>query len=133
MKKSAIAWVILALSATALPSQSLAQNRSDDAAFERMDADKSGDLSLEELVAGGNPRITAADTDGDGNVTLEQITASFKGSDAAAQEFMGRFDTDKDGVISRVEVEARRTSNFKLLDVNSDGKLVKDEMPAGAR
>jgi Ca2+-binding EF-hand superfamily protein len=47
---------------------------------------------------------------------------------------MSRFDADKDGTITRAEVDARRTSNFKRLDANSDGKLVESEMPkAGAQ
>lgn len=43
---------------------------------------------------------------------------------------MRRFDGNKDGTITRAEVDARRTSNFKRLDANSDGKLVKEEMRA---
>jgi len=133
MNKSAVACAILALSAAAGPSQSFAQNQSAAAMFERIDTDKSGDLSLDEFVAAGNPRVGAADKDGDGNATLEEVTASFSGSGASAQDFMRRFDADKDGTITRAEVDARRTSNFKRLDANSDGKLVKEEMPAGAQ
>lgn len=126
MKTSVIALAFVAVAAMG-SSQAVAQ----DAAFERMDADKSGDVSLAEFVAAGNPRVTAADKDGDGKVTLEQLSASLSGNDAAARDLMDRFDTNKDGTITRAEVDARRASNFKKLDANADGKLQKSEMPGG--
>lgn len=126
MKTSVIALAFVAVAAMG-SSQAVAQ----DAAFERMDADKSGDVSLAEFVAAGNPRVTAADKDGDGKVTLEQLSASLSGNDAIAQDLMVRFDTNKDGTITRAEVDARRASNFKKLDANADGKLQKSEMPGG--
>lgn len=126
MKTSVIALAFVAVAAMG-SSQAVAQ----DAAFERMDADKSGDVSLAEFVAAGNPRVTAADKDGDGKVTLEQLSASLSGNDAVARDLMVRFDTNKDGTITRAEVDARRASNFKKLDANADGKLQKSEMPGG--
>ena len=132
MKNSVFAWTFVAFAAAAatMPSQVLAQDGAAGALFARLDADKSGDISLEEFVAAGNPRVAAADKDGDGKTTVEEMTAAFTGADAAerAVQLVNRFDTDKDGAASLAEVEARRKTNFARLDANSDGKLVKEEM-----
>lgn len=42
--------------------------------------------------------------------------------------FMGKMDTNKDGVVSKAECDAFGAAMFSETDLNSDGKLSKDEM-----
>jgi Ca2+-binding EF-hand superfamily protein len=128
MKNSVVALAFVAAAVGSLPA--FAQ---DPPALARLDTDKSGDVSLEEFVAAGNPRVSSADKDGDGKATAEEIAATFNGGDAAqrAAELVKRFDTDGDGVISLAEVEARRKARFAEVDANSDGKLTAEELKAG--
>jgi len=73
--------------------------------FSRMDADSDGKLSLAEIdqAAQGMPRrsemLKAADTNGDGLVTLEEFNASSKGEFA-------HLDADKDGFVTADELAA---------------------------
>lgn len=133
MKKSVLAWTFVAFAGAvgATSSQAVAQ---DEALFERLDADKSGDVSFEEFVAVIKGRLEKADTDGDGKLTVEEISATFNGPQAKDQAaaLVERFDADKDGTITIAEVEERRKQRFAKLDTNSDGKLVKEEMSTGA-
>jgi hypothetical protein len=42
--------------------------------------------------------------------------------------FMGKMDTNKDGMVTKAECDAFGNSMFTETDLNSDGKLSKDEM-----
>ncbi|MEZ0261292.1 MAG: hypothetical protein ACAH80_09795 [Alphaproteobacteria bacterium] len=42
--------------------------------------------------------------------------------------FMGKMDTNNDGTVSKAECEAFGVAMFNETDLNSDGKLSKDEM-----
>jgi Ca2+-binding EF-hand superfamily protein len=130
--KNSVHALALAAFVGSLPVGALAQDaaKAGEAVFVRLDADKSGDISSEEFLAAGNPRVKAADKDGDGKATLEEISATFKADDAAvrAGQFMKRFDTDADGAVTSAEVDTWRKVRFARLDADSDGKLTKEEM-----
>lgn len=132
MKKTVLAWAFVAFAGAVGATAS--QAATDDKLFERLDADKSGDISFEEFVAGIKGRLENADKDGDGKLTVAEISATFKGPKAnqQAEALVARFDTDKDGTITLADVEARRKQRFAELDGDADGKLVKEEMRSRA-
>jgi Ca2+-binding EF-hand superfamily protein len=49
------------------------------------------------------------------------------------QNMLDRFDTNKDGKISKEEAKGKLAENFDRLDVNKDGFLDKDELRRAAR
>lgn len=101
--------------------------------FEAADADKSGDVSEAEFSAKVLERYKKADANTDGKITKEEVAAEIQRMQAErmAEHMIGRFDTDGDGALTQAEIEGRQKKIFALLDRNDDGKIVKDEMPAG--
>jgi len=99
--------------------------------FDRLDADKSGDVTFEEFSAMLKSRIGDADANGDGKMTVEEIAAEIEKmrAERMARRIIDRFDTDGDGMLTAAEVESRQRKMFALMDRNDDGKIVKDEMP----
>jgi Ca2+-binding EF-hand superfamily protein len=100
--------------------------------FVEADTDKSGDVSLDEFIAVVKGSMATADTDGDGKLTVAEIAAVLGQPDAEAKatKFIARFDADRDGATTMVEIETRRQARFAELDNNKDGKLTPDEFPA---
>ena len=47
-------------------------------------------------------------------------------------EFLGMYDKDKDGTVSRDELPERFRHNFARIDTNKDGKLSREELIAGS-
>jgi Ca2+-binding EF-hand superfamily protein len=99
--------------------------------FGAVDADSSGDVTFDEFAAAMKTRVGGADKDGDGKMTVEEITDEIVRMRAQkqAKRMIDRFDADGDGAITAAEIEARQKKMFALLDRNDDGKIVKDEMP----
>jgi Ca2+-binding EF-hand superfamily protein len=99
--------------------------------FDRLDADRSGDVTFEEFSTAMKSRIGQADRDGDGKMTVAEIASEIERmrAERIARRIVERFDTDGDGMLTAAEVESRQKKMFALLDRNDDGKVVKDEMP----
>lgn len=75
--------------------------------------------------------LMAADTDGDGKISLAEWTAfqaKRKAKGDPAKSF-ARMDTNHDGFIDRSELDAFFAKRFARLDKNGDGVLTADEMP----
>ena len=125
---------ILTLAFVTFAASAPSQAATGDKIFERLDADKSGDISYEEFVGEIRSRLEKADKDGDGKLTVEEISATFKGPKAnqRAKGLVARFDPDKDGTITLADVETKRKERFAQLDANKDGKLVMEEMTVRA-
>ena len=75
--------------------------------------------------------MMAADTDGDGKISLAEWTAfqekrKAKGNPA---KLFARIDTNKDGFIDKSELDAFLAKRFAKLDKNGDGVLSADERP----
>lgn len=106
-----------------------------DRRFQRLDGNRDGFLSREELpdrgAAAGAAR-EAADDDGDGEEP-EASTAAGPG-DAAAQGRprkgrLERLDRDDDGRLSREEFETTGQALLRRLDKNRDGRVTPEEAP----
>jgi len=72
--------------------------------FNELDKDKSGDLSAEELAVDRTKMHNSADKDSDGKVSQAESDSQFK-------EYFRQMDKDKDGQVS----EAEYTDYWKLL------------------
>ena len=141
MKKTklgmAAAFIALAATASAVQAADRSERRGDHAAkrFERMDADKSGDVTFEEFSAAMGKRVTDADADGDGKITVAELADHIERMRAqrAAQRIIDRLDANGDGVLTKEEIESRQKKRFALLDRNDDGKIERQEMPKHGR
>jgi Ca2+-binding EF-hand superfamily protein len=126
--------------------------------FDRIDANKDGQISPEELRAARQAMASAKggkrDGDGDGRISREEaakmphLAKKFDALDtnkdgyltrdemraARAEHMKMRFDSidsDKDGFLSRAEVESRAPmlkEHFNRIDTNGDGKLSPAEL-----
>ena len=89
------------------------------------------DITLAKFQKRRDKAIMAADTDGDGKISLLEWEAfqakrNIKGD--AAKSF-ARIDSNHDGFIDRAELDAFFAKRFAKLDKNGDGVLTADEMP----
>ena len=90
------------------------------------------DITLAKFQKRREKAIMAADTDGDGKISLLEWEAfqakrNIKGD--AAKSF-ARIDSNHDGFIDRAELDAFFAKRFARLDKNGDGILTADEMPS---
>ena len=89
------------------------------------------DITLAKFQKRREKAIMAADTDGDGKISLLEWEAfqakrNIKGD--AAKSF-ARIDSNHDGFIDRAELDAFFAKRFARLDKNGDGVLTADEIP----
>lgn len=98
--------------------------------IERIDTDKSGTISLEEFASVGMGKMIAADKDGDGILSTDEVSAAMEAERKRRREeaMMKRLDVNGDGSITVAELQDRMNKQFALLDRNSDGSLSKEEI-----
>jgi hypothetical protein len=96
-----------------------------DARFDRMDVNKDGKLTPDEMrprgpMRGGDmpPPAAAAATDG----TTPPAPAG-AGRGMMGERMFARLDTNGDGVIDRSEFRAQAERRFEMMDTNKDGKI----------
>lgn len=90
------------------------------------------DITLAKFQKRREKAIMAADTDGDGKISLlewEAFRAKRNAKGDAAKSF-ARIDSNHDGFIDRAELDAFFAKRFARLDKNGDGVLGADEMPS---
>ena len=105
--------------------------------FDTMDADKDGKLTYAEMEAHRKAEFAAADTNGDGVLSPEELSARAL---ARFQEKLGErtqgmldtMDNDGNGSLSEAEMgEGPGMRNFARIDADNDGFVTKEEIQAG--
>jgi Ca2+-binding EF-hand superfamily protein len=71
----------------------------------RFDGNADGVLTQDELPEQIWQRISSADTDGDGAVSLDEL-AAYRPTPTPREDLFARFDTDGDGLLTETEVPA---------------------------
>jgi len=101
--------------------------------FAARDANKDGKLSRDEVARMPDQMFARLDENKDGFLTPDELA---KKGERFQNHAQGRFeheDTNHDGAISRDEALARVDQRFARLDTNGDGVLTQEEMKAGHR
>ena len=105
--------------------------------FERLDTNKDGEITFEEMTARSTERFSKLDKDGNGTISVEEMTVRKK-------VFFDKLDTDSSGSISMEEAKAfrdKRHENRKerhsarmleLLDADGNGTVSSDEFEAAS-
>lgn len=111
--------------------------------FARADKNKDGKLSKDEVPAEMWERLSKLDKDSDNLITREEMAAMMKGRPGAeglrggpgagsgeggAGPMFSRFDTDKDGKLSKTEVPAEMWDKLSKADDDADGLISKEEL-----
>lgn len=106
----------------------------------RMDTNKDGTVTHQEMEDFHKQRFSIADANHDGALTQDEfLTAESRDEvrqQARQSRMMGTFtglDQNSDGVLNLTEAQAMVTERFKRLDANGDGKITQDEMQAKRR
>ena len=105
--------------------------------FRMLDTDSDGKLSKDELAKAAE-KFDERDANKDGSLDPRELFGfggGFGGGRGGApggrpggEEFFGRFDTNKDGKISKEEAPERMRENFDRIDANKDGVIEQEEL-----
>lgn len=103
-------------------------------AFSELDANADGQLTLDEMTAHREARFTAADTDGDGSLSRDELITTAMGQvEARIDAQMERFDDNRDGLLSANEMDDMRPRGpgpeqaFARMDADGDGVVTETE------
>ena len=99
--------------------------------IESLDADKNGDITLEEFTKVADERFASADTDKDGKLTVAEVASAIEKmrTENMAKRIIARLDANDDGAVTAEEAANARKKMFAMLDKNDDGKIVASERP----
>ncbi|WP_298688426.1 signal transduction protein [uncultured Sphingomonas sp.] len=94
-----------------------------------------GSMTLAQFQARNAARMMAADTDGDGRISLAEWTAQMSGRRGGGGGFdpaamFARMDANHDGVLDKSEIDAASAERFRRMDTNGDGVITPDERMA---
>ena len=94
--------------------------------------------TLDQMLARARERFAAADLDGDGKVTTEELEQARadrdpEGPRRGAGARLMRADTDTDGEITLADIETHTRERFARLDTDKDGEVSRAELAAGLR
>lgn len=98
--------------------------------IERIDADKNGEISLEEFTTVRLERFNAADANKDGSVTREEMLAQVekRRAERRVNRMFEHLDADKDGMITEAETKVMAEKRFARMDRDDSGSIEKSEM-----
>ena len=99
--------------------------------LEMLDANKDGDVTLEEFTKIANERFASADADKDGKLTVAEVAGEIEKmrAERMAKRLISRADANDDGVLTAEEAANTQKKMFAMLDKNDDGKITKTERP----
>ncbi|WP_128514186.1 EF-hand domain-containing protein [Tabrizicola thermarum] len=103
--------------------------------FDEIDADKNGKITQEELAAHRAAEFAAADTNGDGALSAEELQAKMLAEMLArhSARMIENMDNDGNGSLSADEMgKGPMAENFARIDTDNDGAISKDEAKAAA-
>ena len=96
--------------------------------FVRLDADKSGKVTLEEMRPAAEKRLVRYDLDKNGAVSAKEIEEVVDAYMAKRRtRIMAHLDSDKDGAISAAELDKVVEAMFNGADANDDGGITLQE------
>lgn len=106
----------------------------------RMDVNKDGTITHQEMEDFHKQHFSVADANSDGQLTQDEFLTAESRDEVRQQarysRMMGIFtglDQNSDGVLSPIEAQVMVTERFKQLDANGDGKITQDEIQAKRR
>src|SRR5690606_34272096 len=120
----------LAQDGTGNPQQAQQPQRGPGMMFNRLDENGDGAIAPEEFGSDRIDMLKAADADGDGTLTQEELVTYVMNREfqRQARRAERRLDIDGDGKVTIAEIEDYQKKHFALLDRDSDGKLSQDEL-----
>ncbi|MEJ6394350.1 EF-hand domain-containing protein [Gymnodinialimonas sp. 2305UL16-5] len=137
MTKAALLSILIPV---ALAAPLAAQERGPDGPrmiFEELDADGNGAVTLEELAAAGDARFVNTDTNGDGQLSRDELLARAAERNAERVDRMiERADTNGDGALTQAELDEAREGRrrgpdpermFERMDADGDGSVTEAE------
>jgi Ca2+-binding EF-hand superfamily protein len=91
----------------------------------RYDINKDGFVDRGEWDQGQEARFRQLDTNNDGKLSKEELTANARNDRAAERQerFFNRMDRDRDGFVSKAEFMAQTDRNFARCDSDRDGRI----------
>lgn len=98
--------------------------------FGAFDTNGDGELTLEEMTARSAERFATADANGDGQLSADEMNAMAQARVADRTATMiERMDKNDDGMLSPEEIQGRRdpAKMFERVDRNEDGVVSEDE------
>ncbi|MGB0412067.1 MAG: EF-hand domain-containing protein [Pikeienuella sp.] len=109
--------------------------------FEMFDANADGAIELAEVEASHTARFAAADANGDGSLTADELSnAAAKRAERRIAGMLKRLDANGDGAIDAAEFAAKRGEGkhhgrhgakmFKRFDTDGDGRVTRAEAEA---
>lgn len=101
--------------------------------FARLDADSDGKVTMNELKPKAVKRFLRLDDDQNGTVTTAEIDTWLKrGIERRKERMLGRLDLNKDGSVTRDEVDGYIDALFNGADGDKDGALTLAEVRESA-
>jgi Ca2+-binding EF-hand superfamily protein len=102
--------------------------------LKELDTNKDGVITLDEFLARRAPQFTRLDKNNDGVVDRAEFEAAAKESaDYWVKRFIKRFDTDRDGRVSKEEFTKARGDRFAMRDLDDDGQIGDEDRGPGMR